>query len=121
MKTYQVWTGRKGAHNGYDHSEYENIEFVGQELGYWRDSDGVWNNDGIDYRVFQTEDGSILINRIRWSRMQNEDTYADILEFASLNDAAKSGWRRVLENAGVIPRRIRSLQEWRAERQNQQS
>jgi hypothetical protein len=121
MKTYQVWTGRKGARNGMDYSDYEIVEFTGQELGYWRVSDDpVWDNRGTDYRVFQTEEGNILIHRIRWSRMSGEDTFADILEFASLENAIKAGWRRVLENANVIPRRVRSLREWRRERERQQ-
>ena len=117
-KTIKVWVGRKGARNGYDNSDYEIIEIVGQELGYWRDTDDpVWNNRGTDFRVFRTEEGTILIHRTDWSRWENEDTLATILEFASLEDAAKNGWRRVLENAGVIPRRVRSLREWRRERQ----
>ena len=122
MKTYQVWIGRKGARNGFDNSDYEIIEIDGEELGFWRNTDDpVWNNEGTDYRVFQTEEGTILIHRVNWSRLQGEDTFASVLEFASLDDAAKSGWRRVLENAGVLPRRVRSLREWRAERERQQA
>jgi len=120
MKTYQVWVGRKGARNGMDCSNYEIVEFRGTELGYWRDvDDPVWRNRGTDFRVFQTEDGSIIIHRVDWSRWANEDTFGSILEFADLAEAARRGWRTVLENAGVIPRRVRSLREWRAERERQ--
>jgi hypothetical protein len=122
MKTYQVWTGRKGARNGCDNSEYEIIEFTGQELGFLREvEDPTWDNRGTDYRVFRTEDGTVLIHRVDWSRWANEDTFANVFEFASLEDAIKAGWRRMLENAGVIPRRVRSLREWRAERERQQA
>jgi hypothetical protein len=121
METIKIWIGRKGARNGLDNSDYEIVEFTGQELGYWRDTDDpIWNNRGTDFRAFQTEEGTILIHRVDWSRWANEDTFANILEFASLNDATRSGWRTVLENAGVIPRRVRSLREWRAERERQQ-
>ena len=121
METTKIWIGRKGARNGLDNSDYEIVEFTGQELGYWRDTDDpIWNNRGTDFRAFQTEEGTILIHRVDWSRWANEDTFANILEFASLNDATRSGWRTVLENAGVIPRRVRSLREWRAERERQQ-
>jgi len=121
METIKIWIGRKGARNGLDNSDYEIVEFTGQELGYWRDTDDpIWNNRGTDFRAFQTEEGTILIHRVDWSRWANEDTFANTLEFASLNDATRSGWRTVLENAGVIPRRVRSLREWRAERERQQ-
>ena len=121
METIKIWEGRRATLNGFDNSDYEIIEIVGRELGYWRDvDDPIWNNYGTDFRVFQTEEGTILIHRVNWSRVQNDDTYATVLEFASLDDAAKSGWRRVLENAGVIPRRVRSLREWRRERERQQ-
>ena len=122
MKTYQVWIGRKGARGGRDNSDYEIIEFAGRELGYLREvEDPTWDNRGTDYRVFQTEEGTILIHRVDWSRWAGEDTFGSILEFANLTDAARAGWRRVLENAGVIPRRIRSLRAWRAERERQQA
>jgi len=120
MELIKVWIGRKGARNGFDNSEYEILEFTGQELGFWWVvNDAVWGNRGTDYRVFRTEDGTILIHRVDWSRWAGEDTFASIIEFSSIEDAIKAGWRRVLENAGVIPRRIRSLREWRAERERQ--
>jgi hypothetical protein len=118
METVKVWVGRKGACCGFDNSDYTIIEFAGEELGYWREvDDPVWQNHGTDYRIYRTEDESILIHRTDWSRWANEDTYASILEFASLEDAIKAGWRTVLENAGVIPRRVRSLREWRRQKQ----
>ena len=121
-KTIKVWVGRKGARNGYDNSDYEIIEIVGQELGYWRDTDDpVWKNRGTDFRVFRTEEDTIVIHRVDWSRWEGEDTYASILEFENLNEAADAGWRIMLENAGVIPRRVRSLREWRRERERQQA
>jgi hypothetical protein len=120
MKTYKIWTGRAGAKNGCDDSDVQQIELAGEELGWLRVSDDpIWDDRGMDYRVFRTENNTILIHRIRWSRWQGESTYADVLEFPSLAEAAKAGWRRVLENAGVIPRRVRSLREWRAERERQ--
>jgi hypothetical protein len=121
MKTHKVWVGRKGAKNGCDDSDFQLVEFSGTELGWLRISDDpIWDDHGTDYRIFQTEDNTILIHRVRWSRWQGEDTFADVLEYSSLAEAAKAGWRRVLENAGVIPRRVRSLREWRAERERQQ-
>jgi hypothetical protein len=104
-----------------DCSSYEIVEFCGTELGYWQDVDDPWRNRGTDFRVFQTEDGMILIHRVDWSRWANEDTFGIILEFVNLTEAIQRGWRTVLENAGVIPRRVRSLKEWRKERQQQSS
>jgi len=122
MKTHQIWVGRKGARNGFDNSDYEIIEFTGQELGYWRDvDDPVWRNRGTDFRIFQTDESTIIIHRVDWSRWEGEDTFASILEFADLTEAVRAGWRTVLENAGVIPRRVRSLREWRRERERQQA
>jgi len=117
METIKIWEGRKGAKNGCDDSDFQIIEFTGQQLGYLRTSDDPWDNRGTDYRIYQTHEGLIVIHRTDWSRWENEDTRATIFEFASLEEATKNGWRRVLENAGVIPRRVRSLREWRRERQ----
>jgi len=119
MMAQQVWIGRRGAKGGFDNSDYTVVEFQGKELGYWRNSEGIWDNRGTDYHVFSTEDGRILVHKVDWSRMQGEDTFASILEFPSLKDAVKSGWRRVLENSGAIPRRVVSLRKWREWRQRQ--
>ena len=122
MKTHQVWIGRKGARNGLDNSDYEIVEFTGQELGYWRDvDDPVWRNRGTDFRIFHTDESTIIIHRVDWSRWEGEDTFASILEFEDLTEAVRAGWRTVLENAGVIPRRVRSLRERRRERERQQA
>ena len=119
MKTQQIWVGRMGAKNGFDNSDFVVVEFTGEQLGYWRHSEDVWGNRGADYRIFSTEDGRILIHLIHWSRWQGEDTFANILEFLSLKDAIKAGWRKVLENAGAIPRRVASLKKWREWRRGQ--
>jgi len=44
-------------------------------------------------------------------------TESSSVVYGNLGEAVKAGWRTVLENAGVIPRRVRSLREWRAERE----
>ena len=121
METIKIWEGRRGTRNGFDNSNYTIIEFQGRQLGYWRETYDPWDNDGFDYRIYQTEENLIVIHRINWSRLANEDTYASILEFDSLEAAVNAGWRQVLENAGVLPRRVRSLREWRAERERQQA
>lgn len=117
MEAIKIWAGRKGARNGCDCSNFEVIEFRGTELGWQREGGDSWDNRGVDYGVYQTEEGTILIHRIVWSRWVGEDTVATVLTFDSLDEAVKAGWRNVLENAGVIPRRVRSLREWRAERE----
>jgi hypothetical protein len=120
METIKIWEGRRGTRNGFDNSNYTIIEFQGRQLGYWRETYDPWDNDGCDYRIYQTDENLIVIHRTDWTRLANEDTYASILEFDSLEAAVNAGWRRVLENAGVLPRRVRSLREWRRERERQQ-
>lgn len=117
--TIKIWEGRKGARCGCDHSDFQIIEFNGQELGWWQSSDDR-DNRGTDVSVFQTDDGQIVIHRVNWSRWANEDTYGTIMTYDNIEAAIKDGWRNVLENVGVIPRRVRSLREWRAERERQQ-
>ena len=120
METIKIWEGRRGAKNGFDNSDYTVIEFQGGQLGYWRETYDPWDNRGCDYRIYQTNENLIVIHRTDWSRWQGEDTLGSFVVYGNVNDAVKAGWRTVLENAGVLPRRVRSLREWRRERERQQ-
>ena len=119
METITIWEGRRGAKNGCDDSDVQVVEFAGQQLGYLRTSDDLWDNRGTDYRIYQTHEGLIVIHRTDWSRWAGENTLGSFVVYGNLGEAVKAGWRTVLEKANVIPRRVRSLREWRAEQERQ--
>ena len=120
MKPITLWDGKKNARNGYDHSNYTLIQFTGEELGTWGMTFDDNDTRGVTYTIFRTETGSIIVHRHEWSRWQGEGDYAKVYEFASL-DAAAERYRTILENAGVISRRVVSLAEWREWNKHQPS
>jgi hypothetical protein len=112
METIKVWQGVQRTVRGVDVSNFEEVVFTGERIGYWEDVD-QWGTRGNTFYIFRTDEGTVVIHEVKWSRWQNEDTRAAVYEFADLNEAACDGWQYVLENAGVILRPVMSLTEWR--------
>jgi hypothetical protein len=83
-------------------NNYKTFRFVGQDIGYWSDGHPVTHDCGTSYRVFRTEEGSIIIHRIRWSKWANEDDYGTVYKFTNLEDAKEYGFDRILQKARVI-------------------
>jgi len=107
------WTA--GYPRGYDNSRYEWVTFEGEELGRWQEYDDERGHRGVSYTIYRTGDGTIALHRVKWSRWADEDDYGTLLEYDSLEEASEE-WRDVLENAGVLPRPVLTLAEWRARR-----
>jgi len=110
MTTITIWKGSRRVVLGDDVEFVEYETFVGEELG------SVWeeeNSRGTQTTFYRTHDGRIVAHVVRWSRWENEATYAYIHVFPALdgvNGAAAMFWRE-LEQAGLIPPRTVGLDE----------
>jgi hypothetical protein len=118
MEQIKVWVGRRGTRDGYDNSRYEWVTFEGEELGRWKEYDDERGDRGVSYTIYRTGDGTIVLHRVKWSRWADEYDYGRLLEYDSL-EAASDEWRYVLENAGVLPRPVLTLAEWRVLRSDE--
>ena len=114
MTQVRIWEGRRGAVLGSDDSDYIIVTFDGESLGSWTEHLDDRGNRGVTYEVYRTVEGTIIVHRVTWSRWSNEDDTALIVEYDSLEDAAQY-YRRELENAGIIDRRVLTLDEWRTQ------
>ena len=110
MTTITIWKGSRRVVLGNDIEFVEHETFIGEELG------AVWeeeNSRGTQTTFYRTHDGRIVAHVVRWSRWENEATYAYIHVFPSLdgvNGAAAMFWRE-LAQAGIIPRPTLTLDE----------
>ena len=112
MTQVRIWEGRRGSVGGRDDSDYIIVTFDGEAIGSWTEHLDDRGNRGVTYDVYRTDEGTIIVHRVAWSRWENEDDTALIVEYDSLDDAAQY-YRRELENAGIIERRVLTLNEWR--------
>lgn len=117
METHKVWEGRRGPRlrrkvtfvGGYRRSRRtafglrRGVVFVGEELGSWSEGLPFARQRGTDYTVFRTEDGTIIIHRVRRSVRTAADDVGKVYIFSDVVKAVEAGWRRVLENSGAIP------------------
>jgi uncharacterized protein Usg len=117
MKRVRLWEGSRGTSSGYDASSYEWLEVEAESLGSWTEWLDDRGNRGVTYDVYRTAEGTIIIHKVTWSRWSDERDYALIVEFATLEQAAEH-YRRELENARIIERKVLSLDEWRQRKQN---
>ena len=110
MTTITIWKGSRRVVLGDDIEFVEHETFIGEELG------AVWeeeNSRGTQTTFYRTHDGRIVVHVVRWSRWENEATYAYIHVFPSLdgvNGAAAMFWRE-LAQAGIIPHPTLTLDE----------
>jgi len=93
METHRVWEG-----NWDGDGAYKAVEFVGEKIGECADNDGV---RGLIYRVYRTGRG-ILIHIHDWSKVPGEGDCASIFEYRDLDEAARCGFRQVLEKIRII-------------------
>jgi hypothetical protein len=120
MERIRVWEGIRHTSRGYDDSSYVWVEFTGALLGSWTELvDEVRETRGVTYSIYTTAEDTIILHVHRWSRWSNESEYGTVVEYESL-DAAARHYRRELENAGLIQRRVMTLDEWRAARKQEQ-
>lgn len=117
MEQVRLWEGWRGTVGGSDDSDYIIVTFDGESLGSWTEHLDDRGNRGVTYEVYRTAEGSIIIHKLTWSRWSDERDYALIVEFATLEQAAEY-YRRELENAGIIERKVLTLGEWRQRKQN---
>ena len=110
MTTITIWKGSRRVVLGDDIDFVEYETFDGEELG------SVWeeeNSRGTHTTFYRTHDGRIVVHVVRWSRWENEATYAYIHVFPALegvNGAAAMFWWE-LRKAGLIPPCTTSLDE----------
>jgi hypothetical protein len=113
MEQVRLWEGRRGTVGGSDDSDYIIVAFDGESLGSWTEHIDDRGNRGVTYTVYRSSEGTIIIHKVTWSRWEGETDYALVIEYDSLDDAAHY-YRRELENAGIIERRVLTLEAWRA-------
>jgi surface antigen len=113
MTQVRIWEGRRGSVGGCDDSDYIIVTFDGESLGSWTEHLDDRGNRGVTYDVYRTAEGTIIMHKVTWSRWEGESDYALVIEYDSLDDAAQY-YRRELENAGIIERRVLTLDAWRA-------
>ena len=114
MTPVRIWEGRRGSVGGCDDSDYIIVTFDGELLGSWTEHLDDRGNRGVTYDVYRTTEGTIIIHKVTWSRWEGESDYALVIEYDSLDDAAQY-YRCELENAGIIERRVLTLDEWRTQ------
>jgi len=110
MDTIRIWSGSRRVVCGEDYEFVKYEEFEGETLGScWEEE----NSRGTQTTFYQTNDGRIVAHVVRWSRWENEATYAYIHVFPSLEgvNGAAAMFQWELENAGIIPPRTTSLDE----------
>ena len=110
MTTITIWKGSRRVVLGDDIEFVEYETFIGEELG------AVWeeeNSRGTHTTFYRTHDGRIVAHVVRWSRWENEATYAYIHVFPALEgvNGAAAMFQWELENAGIIPPRTVELGE----------
>jgi hypothetical protein len=110
MDTIRIWSGSRRVVCGEDYEFVKYEEFEGETLGScWEEE----NSRGTQTTFYQTNDGRIVAHVVRWSRWENEATYAYIHVFPSLEgvNGAAAMFQWELENAGIIPPRTVELGE----------
>ena len=91
MTIFTLWYGTKNSVGG---GEYETVEVEGEEICAvkFADEDAI-----IEYRVFETADGSIFVHNV----VRGREVNADIDVYDSIEAAAKD-YAFILRKAGVI-------------------
>ena len=108
MATICIWSGSRHVVLGDEFVKYE--EFEGETLGAcWEEE----NSRGTQTTFYQTNDGRIVAHVVRWSRWENEATYAYVHVFPSLDgvNGAMAMFSWELAQAGIIPPRTVGLDE----------
>jgi len=111
MEPFVVWYGLKQTLRGHDTSSVTEVEFRGEFLG--RTCFPVCGDDdsGVDTVFYRADDGRIVVHVVRWTRLANVATQADIYIYNNLEEAQKS-FRLEMQRAGVIPPRRMTLKEF---------
>ena len=110
MDTIRIWSGSRRVVCGEDYEFVKYEEFEGKTLGAcWEEE----NNRGTQTTFYQTNDGRIVVHVVRWSRWENEATYAYVHVFPSLDgvNGAMAMFSWELAQAGIIPPRTVGLDE----------
>jgi hypothetical protein len=110
MDTIRIWSGSRRVVCGEDYEFVKYEEFEGETLGAcWEEE----NSRGTHTTFYRTHDGRIVAHVVRWSRWENEATYAYVHVFPSLDgvNGAAAMFQWELENAGIIPPRTVELGE----------
>ncbi len=108
--TITIWEGRRGPakmlRRGSRRSRRTSIElrrkkvFTGELVGFWRD--GCFARQrGREYWIFLSEDGEVIVHRVRCSTRTTADDVGTIFHFPDL-DAATEKFGDILKKAGVI-------------------
>jgi len=117
MDRIRVWEGVRRVVNGHDDSNYEWIEFEGEQLGTWTEYVDDRDTRGVTYSIYRTAQGTIIVHISRWSRWANEADYGTVVEYDTVEEASRY-YRRELENAGIIQRQVLTLDAWRAKQKD---
>ena len=117
MEQVRIWEGVRGVVGGHEVSEFVVVAFEAERLGSWTALEDERGNRGDTYTFYRSEGGSIIVHIEHWSRWANELDSAEIEEYDSI-ESCLVVYRKQLENAGVVQRRVLTLDEWRANRKD---
>jgi len=92
LPRYEIWIGE-------EHKEHEILEIRAEKLGECEDRDP---ERGLIYRVYRKADGNILVHVYDRSNVPGEGDCASLFEYADLDEAARRGFRPVLQKMNLI-------------------
>lgn len=116
MKEITIWEGRRGPTKklrrkkvigGYLRSRRtafglrRKVTFTGELIGFWSGGHPFARLRGVEYSVYRTELGEIVIHRVQWSTRTTADDVGKFYIFSDLDSAAEK-FGNVLKNAGVL-------------------
>jgi len=103
----RVWHGWRAVHDGRDVSQWGWLEFDGELLGSLS-----YTSDEYDSSIsfYRTTDGWIVVAEHRYGDWDKyEVDYGVVSVYASLDDAARRGWREDLVRVGAYDAPTREL------------
>jgi len=110
METYKVWVGKR---NFVGKGDFEIVEFTGEKVGV--EADVFFGGmSGVNYHVFFTTTGRVLIYQHDWSHYLDDESEAALEEYADFDDAANAGYWLMLMNMKITYEAAHTLDAWRA-------
>jgi len=108
MAAIQLFRGTRRTILGDEFVNGEMIEIDAERIGGLREEGDA---RGVETTFYRALDGRFIVHRRRWSRWENEpEEISEIFVFPSL-DEGKVRFRWEMENAGLVPLRVVTLDQ----------